>query len=155
MSPVGRTHAVICTRLIIRLGNFAARHNLGEIYDSSMGFRLGPQTLLSPDVSFVSYARLPAMMVSPRKFLAGAPDLAVEVISPSDLRSVVSLKLDKYLVRGTRLAWLVDPEKCTVEVRTPDAATLLTRRADVLEGDAVLPGFRCKLGEIFDLAARP
>ena len=155
MSPAGAIHGLICIRLSSRLNEHAQKRKLGEVFDSSVGYRLGPKSLLSPDVSFVSCGRLEEMMVAPQKFLVGAPDLAVEVISPSDLRSVVSLKLDKYLVRGTRLAWLVDPKKGTVEVRTADGSEVLNRRSDVLTGGAVLPGFRCKLADIFVIPTRP
>lgn len=149
LSPVGRTHARICINIVMLLEAHARKHGLGEVYDSSMGFRLGPRSLLSPDVSFVSHARLAEIMDKPEKFLLGAPDLAIEVLSPSDLRSIVSLKLDKYLVAGSRLAWLVDPAKCTVEIRTPDGSRILSKRSELLDGGAVLRGFRCKLGEIF------
>src|SRR5713226_5019789 len=115
MSPVGYVHAVICIRISSLLDGHVSEHDLGKVFDSSMGFRLGPKSVLSPDVSFVSHARLAEIMTAPEKFLAGAPELAVEVLSPSDLRSVVSLKLDKYLMSGTRLAWLVDPKKGTIE----------------------------------------
>lgn len=149
MSPVGYTHTNICINLSTRLNVHVRKHDLGSVCDSSMGFRLGPKTLLSPDVSFVSHTRLAETMTAPEKFLKGAPDLAVEVLSPSDLRSIVSLKLDKYLVAGARVAWLVDPKKGTVEVRTPDASRVLTKRSEVLDGGDVMPGFRCKLAEIF------
>lgn len=95
MSPVGYTHSNVCVNILLALTKHVRRHDLGRVFDSSIGFRLGPKSLLSPDVSFVSHAHLAAIMVTPEKFLAGAPDLAIEVISPSDLRSIVSLKLDK------------------------------------------------------------
>jgi len=149
MSPVGYTHANVCINISTLLHVHVRKRNLGSVCDSSMGYRLGPKTLLSPDVSFVSHARFAETMIAREKFLYGAPDLAVEVLSPSDLRSVVSLKLDKYLVAGARLAWLVDCKKGTVEVRTPDGSKLLTRRGDVLHGGDVVPGFRCKLSQVF------
>src|SRR5438093_13515883 len=111
MSPVGRTHSLICLRLATLLVRFVEKKRLGEVFDSSMGFRLSPKILLSPDVSFVSSARLKEIMVAPEKFLYGAPDLAVEVLSPHDLKSMVAAKRDKYFKHGTRLVWILDPQK--------------------------------------------
>jgi Uma2 family endonuclease len=67
--------------------------------------------MLSPDVSFISNARLAEIFVSPDKFFQGAPDLLVEVLSPSDRRSLIETKLAKYFEHGGRLAWLVDSRK--------------------------------------------
>src|ERR1051325_9178653 len=79
MSPVGETHSDICARLVTLLTIFIERRQLGRVYDSSIGYRLSPKILLSPDVSFVSNERLAQIRVAPEKFLHGAPDLAVEV----------------------------------------------------------------------------
>jgi len=149
MSPVGYTHANICMNLFLLLGRYVREHHLGKVCGSDIGFRLGPKSLLSPDVSFVSSERFEKILVAPEKYFSGTPDLAVEVISPTDLRSVVSLKLDKYLVGGTRLAWLIDPKKATVEVRTPSGSKTLARRTDILDGGDVIPGFKCQLSDVF------
>jgi Uma2 family endonuclease len=71
MSPVHEDHGRICMRLGAILLHFAESRKLGEVYDSSTGFRLAEDLLLSPDVSFVSHARLKTIRVSPDKFLAG------------------------------------------------------------------------------------
>src|SRR2546426_5536564 len=100
MSPTHANHGVICMRLGALLYNFVQRHKLGEVYDSSTGFRLSKNVLLSPDVSFVSNARLKKILIAPDKFLYGAPDLGVEVLSPSDRMREIHRKLDRYFDYG-------------------------------------------------------
>jgi Uma2 family endonuclease len=149
MSPVHASHGAICTRLILLLGPFIHRHKMGEIYDSSTGFRLSPDIVLSPDISFVSKARLKKIFVAPDKFLYGAPDLGVEVLSPSDRLREAHRKLDRYFEFGTRMVWWVDWKKEQVHVYTPDSIDALTRPNDILTAELVLPGFKCRLSRIF------
>jgi Uma2 family endonuclease len=149
MSPVHANHGTICARLCALLFNFVQRHKLGEVYDSSTGFRLSEELLLSPDVSFVSRARLKKILIAPDKFLHGAPDLGVEVLSPSDRMRQVHQKLDHYFEHGTRLVWLVNWKTEQVHIYTPDSIAALTRPHDVLSGGTVLPGFKCRLSRIF------
>ncbi len=149
MSPVHASHGDICSRLLILVGTFIQQHNLGKIYDSSTGFRLENDLLLSPDVSFVSRARLKKILIAPDKFLHGAPDLVVEVLSPGDRMTQLNRKLDHYFEHGTRLAWLVNWRKEQVHIYTPDSIEALTGPNDILTGGTVLPGFKCKLSRIF------
>ena len=149
MSPVHANHGAVCVRLVTVLSNFVRRHKLGEVYDSCTGFRLSENVLLSPDVAFVSKARLKKILVAPDKFLSGAPDLAVEVLSPSDRLREVHRKLDRYFEHGTRMAWWVDWKKQQIQIYTPDSIEALTRLQDVLGGGEVLPGFKCRLSQIF------
>src|SRR5258708_32604070 len=111
MSPVHANHGVICVRLISLLAIFVQRHKLGELYDSSTGFRLSDKLLLSPDVAFVSHATQKKILIAPDKFLYGAPDLVIEVLSPSDRLVQINRKLDHYFEHGARLAWLINWRK--------------------------------------------
>jgi len=151
MSPVHANHGYICMRLGAILLHFCEGRKLGKVYDSSTGFRLPEDLLLSPDVSFVSKARLKEIEVAPDKFLAGAPDLVIEVLSPSDRMAQIKRKLEHYFEHGGKLAWLVNWRKQQVHVYTPntDNITELTAPEDVLNGGVVLPGFKCKLRQIF------
>jgi len=149
MSPGYANHGKICMRIGAMLFNFAESRKLGEVYDSSTGFRLTDDLLLSPDISFVSKARLNKIEPRPDKFLAGAPDLVVEVLSPSDRMAQISRKLEHYFEHGARLAWLVNLPKQQVHIYTADGIEALTDLDDVLTGGAVLPGFKCKLRKIF------
>jgi Uma2 family endonuclease len=152
MSPVHLNHGIVCIRLISVLLRFVEPRGLGQLLDSSIGCRLAEDLLLSPDVSFVSKERLKKIGVAPDKFLAGAPDLVVEVLSPSDRLRQVNRKLDHYFEHGTRLAWLVNWPKQQVHIYTADSIESLTNLDDVLTGGLVLPGFRCKLRRIFQPA---
>jgi Uma2 family endonuclease len=150
MSPVHANHGTICMRIGSRLFNFAQARKLGQVYDSSTGFRLSKDILLSPDVSFVSNARLKKILIAPDKFLYGAPDLVVEVLSPSDRMREINRKLDHYFQYGTRLAWLLNWRKEQIIIYTADSVESLTNPADSLAGGPVLPGFKCKLRAIFE-----
>ena len=119
MSPVIATHGSLCMKLGSLLLRHVQRRKLGEVYDSSTGFRLSRDLLLSPDIAFVSHERLAKILVAPDKFLGGAPDLVVEVLSPSDRPKLIQQKLDRYFEHDTRLAWLVDWKKQEVTVHSP------------------------------------
>jgi len=152
MSPAHANHGVICARLGAILYNFVDRRKLGEVFDSRTGFRLSEEVLLSPDVAFVSKARLRKILVAPDKFLQGAPDLAVEVLSPSDRMREVHRKLDRYFEYGIRVAWWVNWKLEQVHIYTPDSVAALTRPEEILSGGDVLPGFKCRLSRIFHLS---
>ncbi len=149
MSPVHANHGIICIRLAMLIGNFVQQHKLGEVFDSSTGFRLSEDLLLSPDISFASKSRLKKILIAPDKFLCGAPDLVIEVLSPSDRMTQINRKLDHYFEHGARLAWLINWPKEQVHIYTDDCIESLTRPNDVLTGGKILPGFKCKLNRIF------
>ena len=149
LSPVHANHGTICVRMSSLLFSFVERNRLGEVFDSSTGFRLSEKLLLSPDISFVSRARLRKILIAPDKFLYGAPDLAVEVLSPSDRLREVHRKLDRYFEHGTRIVWWVDWKKEQVHIYTPDSIEALTRPNDLLTAASLLPGFKCRLARIF------
>lgn len=148
-SPVHANHGTICMRLGALLFNFVEKHKLGELYDSSTGFRLSQEVLLSPDIAFVSKPRLKKILIAPDKFLYGAPDLVVEVLSPSDRMREIHRKLDLYFEYGTRLVWLVNWKLEQVHIHRPDRIEALTRPNDLLTGEDILPGFNCRLNRIF------
>jgi len=150
MAPAGSEHGFIGMRLGIRLGTFVEARQLGYVFNADTGFLISrdPDTVRAPDTSFVSQSRVPATGL-PKKFFPGAPDLAVEVISPSDTLEEVEEKVADWLTAGTRLVWVVNPRRKTVTVyRTEDAAQIL-RATDQLDGGDVLPGFRCPVAEVF------
>lgn len=149
MSPVREHHSWICINIVYVLTDFVRREKLGRVYDSSLGCRLAPEVMLSPDVSYVSKARLKKIMVSPEKFLQGAPDFVVEVLSRGDHRKIIEGKLDRYFEHGAKLAWVVDPKRQTVIVHEPDRVTTVSGLGSTLTAGKLLPGFSCKLREIF------
>ena len=149
MSPAGSEHGYISFLLLLALGRLVDPQRLGVVFDSSTGLRLTPDDVLSPDVAFVSKARLAGLKRPPRGFFIGAPDLVVEVLSPTDSAERMHEKLVLYFAHGTRLAWVINPaERNALVYRGPEADRLL-RGTDALDGEDVLPGFRLPLVELF------
>jgi Uma2 family endonuclease len=147
--PAGMDHGRVEIRLAVLIANFADRHALGDVFSADTGYVLfeDPPTVRVPDVSFVSVARLPSPEDSIR-FGRMAPDLAVEVISPSNTATEIIEKIADYLNAGTRLLWIVEPRRRCVTVHRADEVRLL-REGDELEGYEVLPGFSVPVARIF------
>jgi len=107
-----------------------------------------PDTVRGPDVSFWSVERLP-LDQEVIGYPPIAPDLCVEVLSPSNRRKQIRQKIKEYLFNGTKAVWVIDPENRTVTIyRTPLEGRTLEEDA-ILDGDDVLPGFTCKVSELF------
>ena len=149
MSPTNSNHGYITARILSALHQFVAPQKLGLVYDSSTGFRLDSQNVLSPDVAYASREWVLWSQTRMEEFFRGVPELAVEVISPSERKTKTRLKIVKYFAQGTRLVGLVYPRRKNVEVFTaPDAVTTL--KDGDLDGGNVLPGFRLPLATIFE-----
>jgi Uma2 family endonuclease len=148
-SPIHLNHGRLCVRIGSMLLAHVETHDLGDVFDSSTGFRLSDDLLLSPDVAFVSKARMKSLAPRLDKFFPGAPDLVVEVLSPSDRMTQINRKLEHYLEHGTKLAWLINWQKEQVHIYTPDGLESLTDPDDTLGGGQILPGFKCKLRRLF------
>lgn len=149
MSPAGFEHGRLSARLAHRLTEVVEKAKLGLVLTSEPGFLLirKPDTVRSPDVAFVRSDRVPG--VPTMGYFEGAPDLAVEVLSPNDLASEVLEKVQEWLAAGCRAVWVVDPRKKLVTVHRPDRSTALLREADMLSGEEVVPGFAVSVAEIF------
>jgi Uma2 family endonuclease len=107
-----------------------------------------PDTVRGPDVSYWSVERLP-LDLEPQGYPDVSPDLAVEVLSPTNRASTIRDKLQEYFERGVRMVWIVDPEDRTVRVyRSLDEGRIFHENA-TLDGEDVLPGFRVKVAELF------
>lgn len=150
MSPAGHDHGDVALRLGIAIGTHARNRRLGKVYAAETGFVLArdPDTVLAPDVAFVQRDRLPPKD-SPG-FFPGAPDLAVEVLSPDDSRRSTSKKAAAWLAHGTREVWVVDPKRRTLTVHTADAAPRTWAQEDTLHDSTVLPDLTLVLAELFD-----
>jgi Uma2 family endonuclease len=147
MPPPQGQHGLIVTTLIWHVYGFARAHNLGRVYDQS-GFILerDPDTLLSPDLSFVQAAHVPA---DPRGYPEVPPDLVVEVASPSQRGPSIAEKVAIYVGVGVRLVWVVDPQRRSVRIHRADGTEQRLSDADFLDGEDILPGFRLPVAEIF------
>jgi Uma2 family endonuclease len=146
VSPAGYRHGRIAIRLARRLDQHAADHQLGDVLDSSTGFRLPGGNVRSPDVSFVAAGRVPGR--APAGFFDGAPDLAVEILSPDDNARDVLDKVGEYLKAGTRLVWVIDPDQRTAAIYRSLTDVQRLTEADSLTGENLLLGFSCKLAEV-------
>jgi Uma2 family endonuclease len=151
MSPANFDHAWISQRISRALGNFA-EPEFGAVLAPSGGFILSrnPDTLVEPDASFVRIDRIPTS-VQRQRFVELAPDLAVEVLSPSERMTAVAKKVELYLAAGVQLVWVVDPQRKIVRVYTPGRTARILRAAndDALDGGDVLPGFSLRLADVF------
>jgi Uma2 family endonuclease len=152
MSPKNNWfHGRICSRLLIAIGNFATAHKLGAVLDSSTGFWMFNRNCRAPDVSFVPKERLVALGFKPneKKFFPGAPDLAIEVLSENNNRAEIDARLKDFFASGTRVAWVIDPEKQCVEVCHSPTHRQLIGSGALLEGEDVLPGFKYPITDLF------
>ncbi len=145
----GREHEDVIFLLSNILSNYVIRYDLGRIYQASLGYWMKNGNLRSPDISFVSNARLHDMTRDPKGFLHGAPDLAIEVLSPSNTVKAMKKKALEYFESGCRLVWLVVPDDRTVVVLRSDGSELILTTKDALTGGDVIPGFSVETGEVF------
>ncbi|HZY83499.1 MAG TPA: Uma2 family endonuclease [Gemmataceae bacterium] len=147
--PLGYPESALAAWLSYLLQNFLVQHDLGNLAGESGSTRLMPGLVRIPDVSFISWDRLPSRTIPSEPILGLAPDLAVEVLSPSNTKREMDLKVREYFLAGVRLVWLVDMTKRSVRVYTaPDESTRLTE-GQTLDGGDVLPGLRLPLREVF------
>jgi Uma2 family endonuclease len=155
MAPAGGAHGAIVMELATALNQHVRAHRLGRLFSESTGFllRRNPDTVCAPDIAFVTASRLPAAL--PIGFLQLAPDVAVEVISPSDTVAEVGRKVEEYMQAGVRSIWIVDPSNRTVTVHSPAQGVRILREPDVLDGGDVLPGFRRPVSELFAAIRTP
>jgi Uma2 family endonuclease len=156
MSPTGSGHGARAAKPITALGNFVDEHHLGRVISSGAGFLISqpgePDTVLAPDAAFVRADRVPRE-ISPdwEGYWRLAPDLVVEIASPSQSRAELAAKARKWLSAGTRLLWVVWPLSRQVDVWRADADAPVTPLGleDDLDGLDVLPGFTYAVGSLF------
>lgn len=148
MSPKNNfRHGDICAELSMRLRYHARKNHLGRVFDSNTGFWMNNRNCRAPDISFVSKARISGQ--NPNKFFQGGPDLAVEVLSPSNTRAEMEQRLRDYFESGTQITWIIDPETESAEGCYSITDRRLLGPGGEIEGEFLLPGFRCKLNELF------
>lgn len=149
MPPAGSEHGAIGSRADRRIGTFVEQNDLGEVFNADTGYIVesDPDTIRAPDVSFVRKERIPPEGL-PKGFFPGAPDLAVEVISPSDSYTEVAEKVAQLLEAGTQLVVLIDPRTRTVALHHQGGAIDRLTEADTLTFGDVLPGFGCSIAEL-------
>jgi Uma2 family endonuclease len=149
MSPGRGRHAAVGMKIGRSLLNFVEANGLGEVFDSSAGYVVArnPDTVREPDVSFLCNERLKQQDLD--AFLVGAPDLAVEVLSPGNTAAEMRGKMTDYFDAGCRVVWIVDPLRRSVTIHRPDAHPVFLTEDDPLAERELLPGFSLLVGDIF------
>lgn len=141
----GNLGAFLCGLLEI----YARRNKLGSTFDSSTAFTMKIGNKRSPDVSFVAKDRLKGLKKLPKGFFQGAPDLAVEIISPSNTFDEIHTKIVEYFDSGSKLVWVIHPDEESVLVYHKPQPDKLLQRSDSLDGETIIPGFTLPLAELF------
>jgi Uma2 family endonuclease len=150
MPPTGDEHGGVTMELAASLHRYIKLNNLGRVYAAETGFKLesDPDTVRAPDIAFVSAQRIQAAGRI-QGYRSGAPDLAVEVMSPSNTKREMTEKAKDYFAAGARLVWVVNPKLKVVTVyHSPRDIITLTEK-DTLDGGSVVPGFQISVADIF------
>jgi Uma2 family endonuclease len=145
MPPPKLRHGKCQVKLASALLTFAESLDLGDVY-AEAGYRLTPNTVRGPDVSFVRKSRLQSV----DGYFVGGPDLAVEIISPGDDAADLREKIQQYLDAGTFFVWVVYPRTKQIEVHTPGNITRILGLDDNLEAPELLPGFQISVRTILE-----
>ncbi len=146
MSPPTMEHGEISMSLILPLGTYIRGKELGRLYPADTTFKLG-ERLVKPDIAYVSNERLPE---NRRQGSPVPPDLAVEVISPSESQYDIIEKALAYLEAGTRLVWVIEPVAQTVTVYRSKTDIKTLTHNDTLTGEDVVEGFSCPIAQLFE-----
>jgi Uma2 family endonuclease len=143
-------HGILCADIGVALGTFVEDHDLGLVFGTGTGFIVEhePDTVLGIDVSFVSHERM-REVENLDDFLPHAPDLVVEVLSPSDTADESHEKIQFYFAAEARAVWVFNPKKRTTAVYTSPTDVQILNEQDTLDGGDVLPGFTLDLAKLF------
>jgi Uma2 family endonuclease len=152
--PMEVRESCVAAVIIRMLGTFVEERDLGFVTAPDGTLRLAPKLVRIPDVAFISWSRLPLREYPPEPIPDLAPDLAVEVLSEGNTQEEMERKLKDYFFAGTRLVWLVDPEKRVVDVYTAPDQSVRRREEQSLDGGDVLPGFTLPLKQLFARVGR-
>ena len=149
MPPPSTYHGVCCMEIGFRLRLYLREHPIGWLASNDSGFitERDPDTVRGPDLSFWTRERLPQLPAT--GYVALAPDLVVEVVSPSDVFARLERKLLHYLQHRIRLIWVLAPEDRSISVYRPGHEPTLPTTANTLSGEDVLPGFQCQISDLF------
>lgn len=148
--PAGFEHGVGAAEIGYHLRRYVEEHPIGVVCGAETGFVLfrSPDTVRGPDAAFVTRERT-ERQAAPEKFFEGAPDLAVEVVSPGDSEREVGEKVRDYLAAGTRLVWVIRPRRRTLTVHRPGGEPRVLGPGERLDGGDLLPGFSLAVERLF------
>ncbi len=151
MSPAGSEHGMIAAAIAAILREYVKSHRLGVVLGAETGFKIAsdPDTVRAPDVAFIRTERIGGGL--PKGFFPGAPDLAVEVLSPNDRAGEVFEKVQNWMDAGCIAVWVVDPKTQSVTVYDAGRKATILQSTDSLEGGDLLPGFSIPVAEFFSI----
>jgi len=150
MSPAGHEHGRIIMHLAAPLAQHVKAQQLGEVYAAETGFKLesNPDTVRAPDIAFITRDRV-EQVGKARGYWPGAPDLAVDVLSPDDRVSEIEQKVSEWLLAGSHQVWVVSPKLRTVTIYSSTGDIRVLTVNDRLEGGELISGFQIQVKEIF------
>ena len=150
MPPAGFEHGICAAEIGSRLNVHVRTHQLGYVCGAETGFKIAqnPDTVRAPDAAFVRQASIERQGIV-KGYWEGAPDLAIEVISPGDTYAEVAEKVEEWLAAGCAMVWVINPRRETVEVYRSNEDFTVLRGTDTLEGGDVVEGFQCQVQDIF------
>ena len=146
--PPGTGHGARAARLTLRVGAFVERHDLGQVFAQDTGFKIerDPDTVRAPDVAFVARERL--AHIPDEGYAELAPDWVAEIVSPNDRPGEVLEKVGQWLGAGVRVVWVLDQKRWDARIYRADGTVSTVEPDGELNGEDVLPGFRCPLRDI-------
>ncbi|MFN8679408.1 MAG: Uma2 family endonuclease [Thermomicrobiales bacterium] len=149
VNPTSYRAARVTARILRLLDAYAETHQLGDVVGPDAGFVIFPDenTLVAPDVGFIASHRVPPA-ADQEHFARLAPDLVVEVMSPSDRMTDALRKIDLYLEAGVTVVWLVEPGPRTISVFEPDHAPRRLAGDEIIAAERVLPGFQMTVDDL-------
>ena len=149
MPPPSREHGEISVNVIRYLDAHVYQNKLGRLYTAETTFQVA-ERIMKPDVAFVSTTQLTGNKTDKTKGFPIPPNLAVEVVSPSDVQSRIAEKALAYLNAGTRLVWVLEPVSQTVTVYRSERDIETLTRDDTLTGEDVVSGCSCSVAHLFE-----
>ncbi len=152
---MGARESLLAGVMLQLINNFLDVHPLGIALGADGALRLMPGLIRVPDVSFLSWGRLPGGELPDHPIPHVVPDLAVEVISKSNTRREMERKLREYFAQGVRVVWLVYPKKRLVEVYCSPSERTERHYEQTLDGGDILPGFSLPLAKLFAPRRQP
>lgn len=150
MTPAGYQHGRIAQNVAASLHRHVHEKNLGVVLAAETGFKISanPDTVRAPDAAFVGRERVEAAG-GITGYWPGAPDLAVEVVSPNDRFAEVEEKVADWLATGTRMVFIVNPQGGTVTIWTPEGGARILTEEDIVDGGDVVPGWTLPVADVF------
>jgi Uma2 family endonuclease len=150
--PMGARSSYIARELATQLTIYCRANPCGHPISNDSGFRcfpLRPKLVRKPDVAFVRFGKLPNEVI-PNGHIKIAPDLAAEVVSPGDSYEEIEEKVMDYRSAGVELIWIISPLSQRILIRRLDGSADELAPSDELSGENVIPGFRCRVSELFE-----